>query len=112
MTYIHLIFFLMLACFFVFFIIQFNETSKNEKQAIFNSAVNQASLKEKKRGYGWCSAAIVFIALFLLVFFTSFNMTAMAVFLAGNIICSQQSFERFQRANYLSRLEHFNYTSF
>ncbi|WP_153561132.1 hypothetical protein [Acinetobacter baumannii] len=112
MMYIHLIFFLILTGFFVFFIFQFKETSKNEKQAISNSAVNQASLKEEKRGYGWSSAAIVFMTLFLFIFFTSFNMTAMAVFLAGSMICSQQSYERFQRAKYLSRLEHLNYTSF
>lgn len=57
-------FFLILTGFFVFFIFQFKETSKNEKQAISNSAVNQASLKEEKRGYGWSSAAIVFMTLF------------------------------------------------
>ncbi|MDA3556673.1 hypothetical protein MKL42_03955 [Acinetobacter sp. AOR15_HL] len=107
----YLIFFPFFIVSFVSFVVKFFDYSEKQRQAPYES-IEFEVFKEKKRGFGWAIATTVLLAAFLVVFFTSFNLITLGALLIFIMICSNQSFERFQRADHLSKLAHVNNSSF
>lgn len=108
---LYLIFFLFFIVSFVYFVVKFIDNSEKQRQAIYES-IEYEVFKERKRGFGWAIATTILLAWFLFVFFTSFNLILIGALLMFIMICSKQSFERFQRADHLSKLAHINNSSF
>lgn len=107
----YLIFLLIFIVSFVYFVVKFIDNLEKQKQSISES-IEYEVFNERKRGYGWAIATTVLLAVFLFVFFTSFNLILIGALIMFIMICSKQSYERFQRADYLSKLAHAYNSSF